>query len=118
VSDHKNDCIFCKIANKEIPVPFEYEDSAVAAFNDKNPQAPVHILIVPKAHMPKINDAAEKDIRLLGQMLMAAKNIAAKRKISDSGYRLIINCGRDGGQLVEHLHIHLLGGRPLGWPPG
>lgn len=114
----KNGCIFCKIANKEIPVQLEYEDSAVVAFKDKNPQAPVHILIVPKEHIPDVNNVTEKNVELLGDMLILVKNLAAKLKISDSGYRVTINCGRDGGQAVDHLHIHLLGGRPFAWPPG
>ncbi|MDD5680034.1 MAG: histidine triad nucleotide-binding protein [Candidatus Omnitrophica bacterium] len=114
----KNDCIFCKIANKEMPVQLEYEDGVVAAFKDKNPQAPVHILIVPKTHIPSINNATERDTKLLGDILISSKNIAAKLKISDSGYRLVINCGRGGGQLVDHLHLHLLGGRTFSWPPG
>jgi len=116
--DRKNDCIFCKIVNKEIPAHLEYEDNNIAAFSDKNPQAPVHMLIVPKTHIPKIHDAGEKDAKVLGEMLLAAKNIAAKAGISESGYRLVINCGRHGGQLVDHLHLHLLGGRLFHWPPG
>lgn len=118
MADRKTDCVFCKIANREIPVKFEYEDDNVAAFNDKNPQAPVHILIVPKTHISKISDVAEKDATVLGDMFLAAKNIAAKTAILKSGYRLVINCGRYGGQLVDHLHLHLLGGRTFSWPPG
>lgn len=117
-SNHKNDCIFCKIVNKEIPIRLEYEDGSIAAFSDRNPQAPVHALIVPKTHISTMRDAEEKDAKVLGRMLLAAKNIAAKTGISESGYRLIINCGRHGGQLVDHLHLHLLGGRPFHWPPG
>lgn len=118
MTNHKNSCIFCKIAAKEIPAHLEYEDNNVAAFNDKNPQAPVHVLIIPKAHIPGIHDAGEKDAKVLGGMLLAAKNIAAKAGISELGYRLVINCGRHGGQLVDHLHLHLLGGRQFQWPPG
>lgn len=118
MSGKKNGCIFCKIAGKELPVKFEYEDNEIAAFNDKTPQAPVHILIIPKVHIAEISDAAEKDIYLLGRMLAAAKDIAVIKKISSSGYRLVINCGRDAGQLIGHLHIHLIGGRQFGWPPG
>ena len=113
-----NDCIFCKIVRKEIHVQLEYEDSAVAAFKDKNPQASVHILIVPKAHLGGVNDIGENDTALLGQMLITAKNMAAKFNIKDSGYRLVMNCGRNAGQAVDHLHLHLLGGRSFGWPPG
>ena len=113
-----NNCIFCEIAKKEIAVPAEYEDESIIAFNDKNPQAPVHVLIVPKKHIGKTNDITVETMGLLGKMTMIAKEIARKKKVFDSGYRLIINCGKDGGQLVEHLHMHLLGGRQLGWPPG
>ena len=113
-----NNCIFCEIAKKEIGVPAEYEDESIIAFNDKNPQAPVHLLIVPKKHIVKTNDITAETMGLLGKMTMIAKEIARKKKVFDSGYRLIINCGKDGGQLVEHLHMHLLGGRQLGWPPG
>ncbi len=118
MNNHKSECIFCKISRKEIPVDLEYEDDIIAAFNDKNPQAPVHILIVPKAHIAKISDTVEKELGLLGRMLSVARDIAANKKLPSSGYRLVINCGQDGGQLVDHLHIHLLGGRRLGWPPG
>ena len=113
-----SDCIFCKIAKKEIPATIEHEDGAIIAFNDKNPEAPVHVLIIPKKHIDKISDIVPETSDLLGKMILAAKEIAEKKKILDSGYRLVINCGKDGGQLIEHLHIHLLGGRQLGWPPG
>lgn len=118
MNEYKNECIFCKIGRKEIPVKLEYEDDFMAAFNDKNPQAPVHILIIPKTHIARISDVSRKENDLLGRMLMAAKDIAATKGLSSSGYRLVINCGRDSGQLVDHLHIHLLGGRSFSWPPG
>ena len=114
----ENDCIFCKIAKKEIKAAIEYEDGSVVAFDDKNPQAPVHVLIIPKVHIAGLNDVTLQTMDLLGKMTMAAKEMAKKKKITDSGYRLTINCGLHGGQLVEHLHMHLLGGRVLGWPPG
>jgi len=112
------DCIFCKIAKKEIAVQMEHEDGSVIAFNDKNPQAPVHVLIIPKEHVGKVNDLTAGSAALLGKMTAAAKEIARKRNVFDSGYRLVINCGKDSGQLVDHLHMHLLAGRQLGWPPG
>ena len=112
------DCIFCKIAKKEIVVPIEHEDESILAFNDKKPQAPVHVLIIPKGHIGKVNDITAETAGLLGKMAMTAIALAKKKKVFDSGYRLIVNCGKDGGQLVEHLHMHLLGGRQLGWPPG
>ena len=111
-------CIFCKIAKKEIQVPLEYEDNDIIAFSDKDPQAPVHILIVPKSHIARINDITSKNTGLLGKMAVIAKEIAGKKNVFDSGYRLVLNCGKDGGQAVEHMHMHLLGGRQLGWPPG
>lgn len=115
--DNSN-CIFCKIARKEIPSSIEYEDRQTLAFNDVNPKAPVHVLIIPKLHIAKISNIDEKSMGLLGKMIIVANTIAQKRKILDSGFRLIINCGKDSGQVVDHLHMHLLGGRQLGWPPG
>lgn len=111
-------CIFCKIAKKEIGAAIEYEDGSVIAFNDKDPQAPVHVLIMPKEHIGSVNDITAGTTGLLETMVIAAKEIARKKGIYDSGYRLTINCGKDGGQLIEHLHMHLLGGRQFGWPPG
>lgn len=118
MSNKNSDCIFCKMATKKIETSLEYEDESIIAFNDKDPQAPVHVLVIPKEHIEKINDITVDTIKLLGKMVMVSKEIAQKKKIFDSGYRLIINCGKDGGQLIEHLHIHLIGGRRLGWPPG
>ncbi len=115
---YKSDCIFCKIVNKEISVRLEYDDKDVAAFADKNPHAPVHVVVVSKTHIVKMSETTEKDIRLLGQMLTVANKIAVKQKIADTGYRIVVNCGRDGGQAVDHLHLHLIGGRTLSWPPG
>lgn len=113
-----NNCIFCKIAKKEIETSIEYEDESIIAFNDKNPQAPVHVLIMPKEHIERVNDITVDSMNLLGEMVIVAKEIVRERGVFDSGYRLIINCGKDGGQLVGHLHMHLLGGREFGWPPG
>lgn len=114
----KGNCIFCKIANKEIGTSIEYEDESIIAFNDKEPQAPTHMLIIPKKHIGRVNDISVDTAKFLDKMVLAAKEIARQRRIFDSGYRLVINCGKDGGQLIEHLHMHLLGGRQLGWPPG
>lgn len=111
-------CIFCKIAKKEIGTLIEYEDESIIAFDDKNPQAPIHVLIIPKKHIARVNDITAHNMKLLGKMIIAAQGIARKRGVFDSGYRLVINCGKDSGQLIEHLHIHLLGGRQLSWPPG
>ncbi|MFA6143048.1 MAG: histidine triad nucleotide-binding protein [Candidatus Omnitrophota bacterium] len=115
----KNDsCIFCKIAKKEVPSKIIFENSDLVAFEDISPQAPVHVVIISKAHIEKLSDVTEKDIRLMGSMVLAAKDIAADKGISGSGYRVVMNCNKDGGQAVFHIHLHLLGGRKLNWPPG
>lgn len=106
--------IFSKIIAKEIPADIVYEDDLVLAFKDINPQAPVHILIIPKKEIATVNDATEADEITLGRMFIAAAKIARDHNIDDSGYRLMVNCNRDGGQEVFHLHMHLLGGRRLG----
>ncbi len=111
-------CIFCKIVKKEIPSKIVFENSDLVAFEDISPQAPVHIVIISKNHIEKLSDLTEENIRLIGSMVLAAKDIAVKKGIDASGYRVVINCSKDGGQAVFHLHLHLLGGRPLGWPPG
>ena len=113
-----SDCLFCKIAAKEIPATVVYKDDDVVAFEDVSPQAPVHIVVIPKKHMASTNDIAENGDRIAGKLLRVASEIAKDKKISDSGYRLIVNCGKDAGQVVPHVHIHLLGGRKFGWPPG
>lgn len=109
-------CIFCRIARGEIPAQMVMNNKEIAAFRDVNPQAPVHILIIPKKHVASLDDATDSD--LLGKMLSLAAAIARQEKISKSGYRTVINTGKDGGQSVDHLHIHLLGGRAMSWPPG
>ncbi len=112
------ECIFCKIANHEIPSDIVYEDDQFVAFRDINPQAPVHILIIPRKHIPTVNDLKPEDADLIGKMVLLAKELAAKEGISERGYRLVLNCNREGGQMVFHIHLHLLGGRAMGWPPG
>jgi histidine triad (HIT) family protein len=112
------DCIFCKIANKEIG-KLVYEDEHVAAFDDLNPQAPVHVLVIPKKHVARISDIRDgEDADLVGKMVAAANKIAADRGVDRGGYRLVINCNEGAGQSVWHVHMHLLGGRAFGWPPG
>lgn len=111
------DCIFCKIANKEIPADIIYEDKTVIAFNDIEPQAPVHILIIPKEHYASILSVPAGD-DIIGHIHMVANRIALKEGIAKTGFRLVNNCGKDGNQSVPHLHYHLLGGRMLTWPPG
>ena len=112
-----NDCIFCKLASGEIPTKVVYEDETVFSFCDADPQAPVHVLIIPKKHIGSLNEAGEEDSALLAHMLLKAKDIAAELGL-ENGYRLVINTGADGGQSVHHLHIHLLGKRQMNWPPG
>ncbi|MFQ5629150.1 MAG: histidine triad nucleotide-binding protein [bacterium] len=113
-----DDCIFCKIASSEIKGNVVFENNNVVGFRDLNPQAPVHILIVPRRHIATLNDLGAGDAQLIGAMVSAAKEIAAKEGISQDGYRLVWNCNKNGGQTVFHIHLHLLGGRVMGWPPG
>ncbi len=108
------ECIFCKIVRKEVPSAPLHEDHDLLAFPDINPVAPVHVLIVPKEHMDNLNEAGAHDVALLGKMLRLAAKIANEKGIAESGYRVIINNGADGGQIVPHLHLHLIGGRALG----
>lgn len=111
--------IFTKIINKEIPANIVYENDNVLAFKDINPQAPVHILIIPKIEIPKVTDlSGTEHALLLGEMIDAANKIAKDLSIADDGFRLVFNCGDNGGQEVYHLHLHLLGGRKMKWPPG
>jgi len=114
----EKNCIFCKIANKEIPAGIIYSDEEIIAFNDINPQAPVHIIIIPRKHIEKTSDITDADTKLVGKLVFAAQRLAKDKKISDSGYRLVFNCNKDAGQAVFHIHLHLLGGRRLSWPPG
>ena len=110
--------IFSKIINKEIPAEIVYEDDELLAFNDINPKAPVHILIIPKKEIKTLNDVQIEDKDILGKMILLAKDLAKKHKIDESGYRTVFNCNDDGGQTVFHIHLHLIGGRSLSWPPG
>ncbi len=107
------DCIFCQIVSKKIPSDILYQDKKVIAFRDVNPQASVHLLVIPKKHFTSLNQLMEKEIPLIGHMVSVARKLAKTESIFESGYRLIINCGKEGGQLVPHLHLHLLGGRQL-----
>lgn len=113
-----DDCLFCKIANKEMDSELVYEDDRVVAFNDINPQAPHHILIVPHKHIATINDLEEEDNELVGHIYQVAKKIATDLNIDQAGYRCVFNCNRGAGQAVYHIHLHLLGGRQMMWPPG
>lgn len=109
--------IFSKIIRKEIPADIVYEDNLALAFRDINPQAPVHILVIPKQPIAQLSDAESKDHALMGHLLLTAKRVAEQEGLTN-GYRLVINTGADGGQTVYHLHLHILGGRPMTWPPG
>lgn len=109
-----SECIFCKIINKEIPSQVVFEDEHVLAFKDINPVAPVHLLVIPKKHKESLNDIDVADEALLGHILVVAKKLAQELGIADSGYRVVNNCGDDGGQVVKHLHFHVIGGQPLG----
>ena len=113
-----NNCIFCDIVEGKMKADIIYNSENVIAFKDIRPQAPVHILIIPKKHIPTLNDIKPEDKTLIGEMFLVAKEIAQKSGLSDNGYRTVFNCNRDAGQEVYHIHLHLLGGRRLHWPPG
>ncbi len=113
-----SDCLFCKILAGEIPADIIYESDTEIAFRDINPQAPTHVLVIPRKHIATINDIDDEDRLLVGSLYAAAKEIAAGEGIADSGYRAVMNCNEGAGQSVFHIHLHVLGGRPMGWPPG
>lgn len=112
------DCIFCKIANKEIPAKIIYEDDSVIAFDDLHPKAPHHKLIIPKKHIATLNDLDEKDIKLAGHMLFVTQKLAKELGIAEEGYRVLMNVNKGAGQIIYHIHLHLIGGRIMSWPPG
>lgn len=111
-------CIFCRIANGQIPAKLAHEDDRTVAFHDIDPRAPVHVLIIPRQHIAGVDHLAAGDVDLVGGMFLVARQLARELGVADSGYRLVVNSGADAGQSVDHLHMHLLGGRPLKWPPG
>lgn len=113
-----SDCLFCKIAAGEIPTKTVYENDHIVAFEDIAPQAPTHCLIIPREHISTLNDLSPEHANLVGHMTLAAQHIAKERGLSEKGYRLVMNCNEHGGQTVFHIHLHLLGGRALAWPPG
>ncbi len=114
----ENDCLFCKILTGDIPAEVIYESDTVMAFRDINPQAPTHAVIIPKKHIATINEVGLEDIASVGSLFVAAKEIAAQESLAERGYRVVMNCNADAGQTVFHIHLHLLGGRPMSWPPG
>jgi histidine triad (HIT) family protein len=113
-----SDCLFCRIINKELPASIVFEDDTILAFNDINPQAPTHVLVLPKRHIATLNDLGGADDSLVGEIVRRAAAIAAERGLSAGGYRTVFNTNRDAGQTVFHIHLHLMGGRHMGWPPG
>lgn len=112
------ECIFCKIAKGEVPSKILHEDEEVLVFEDVEPQAPVHLLIIPREHISAVVDVPQSQMGLFGKMIQAGMSVARKRGLEPKGYRFVMNYGKDGGQLVQHIHLHLLGGRPMEWPPG
>ncbi|MFZ5560855.1 MAG: histidine triad nucleotide-binding protein [Pseudomonadota bacterium] len=112
------ECIFCKVAKKEIPAKVVFENERVIAFHDLFPQAPTHVLVIPREHIDTLNQVAPGQTALLGELVTTATHIAKELGIDENGYRVVMNCNADGGQSVYHIHLHLLGGRHLGWPPG
>src|SRR5262252_6453166 len=115
---HMGDCLFCKIIERTIPASIVYEDDRVLAFNDINPQAPTHVLVIPKRHIPSLNDVGTEDDQLVGELVRRAAAIAKERGLSAGGFRTVFNTNREAGQTVFHIHLHLLGGRSMHWPPG
>lgn len=113
-----SDCIFCRIAAGEIPATRVHEDADTVVFRDINPAAPTHLLVIPRRHIASIEDATEADTGIIGRMVWAARHAAREEGLSGKGYRLVFNVGPDAGQAVFHIHLHVIGGRPLSWPPG
>lgn len=111
------DCLFCKIVNQEIPANILYQDDKVLAFMDINPQAPFHALIIPRLHIATLNDMTDEHSELVGHMVKTAAHLAKEQGFAEDGYRTVFNCNSHGGQTVYHIHLHLLGGKPMGWPP-
>jgi histidine triad (HIT) family protein len=111
------ECIFCKIASGAIPAE-KLADGDIIAFRDLNPQAPTHLLVIPRKHIATLNDLEPDDAELIGQMFLTARTLASEAELAESGYRTVFNCNRDAGQEVFHIHLHVLGGRKFGWPPG
>jgi histidine triad (HIT) family protein len=118
MSDLNQDCLFCKILSGDIPADIIHESEATIAFRDINPKAPTHVLIIPRKHIATINDITEDEHEIVGNLYSSAQAIASAEGIAEEGYRVVMNCNEAAGQTVFHIHLHLLGGRALGWPPG
>jgi len=114
----ENSCLFCRIAARDLPASIVYDDDRVLAFNDVNPQGPTHVLVVPKKHIASLNDLTPEDDQIVGEVVRRAAAIARERGIAESGFRTVFNTNRGAGQTVFHIHLHLIGGRSLHWPPG
>ncbi|HUO82238.1 MAG TPA: histidine triad nucleotide-binding protein [Gammaproteobacteria bacterium] len=112
------DCIFCRIASGDLAADLVHEDDEIVAFRDLNPQAPTHVLVIPRRHVATVNDLDDSDAGLTGRLVLAGRRIAVQEGIAGDGYRLVLNCNRGAGQSVFHIHLHVLGGRPMRWPPG
>jgi len=113
-----SDCLFCKIAEGEMSADVVYQDDDVLAFRDINPQAPTHVLVIPREHVASVNDLEEGHAALVGRLYLAARDLAEEEGVAEAGYRLVMNTGAEAGQSVFHIHLHLLGGRAMSWPPG
>ena len=113
-----DECLFCKIVNNEVPCEIVFENKHILAFRDTNPQAPTHILVIPRKHISTLNELETEDAELVGEILLTARNLAKVENIDQDGYRTVFNCNKDAGQTVFHIHLHLLGGRRFSWPPG
>jgi histidine triad (HIT) family protein len=114
----RSECIFCRIADGEIPATVVRQDEHTVAFRDLDPKAPLHVLVIPRKHIASINDIADDDAALMGALLIAARDVAASEGIAESGYRLVVNTGAAANQTVHHVHLHVMGGRDMRWPPG
>ena len=112
------DCLFCKKSNGQIPARIVYQDDKAMAFEDIHPEAPIHVIIIPKKHIPTVLDITDEDQDAIGYLYLVAKRIAIDKSLAEDGFRLVVNCGKFGGQEIPHIHIHMLGGRLFGWPPG
>jgi len=113
-----SDCLFCKIANGQIPAKIVFQNDKAIAFEDLHPEAPTHVIIIPRKHIPTVLDITDEDKDIMGYLYLVVNQIAIDKSLTESGFRLIVNCGKSGGQEVPHIHIHMLGGRLFGWPPG